>query len=180
LFPLNAGYGSGVITDRLQGINTVFPVVRSVPTPGQEAALPNLTYTALVPADPGAWGETNFDSLNTQPGLDDADTQPPLNLGVSVENTATGARLVVYGDSDFASNAFADQGANANLVANSVNWVTVEESLINLTPKTPTTRTLVLTNAMTGNFIFLLTVVLMPLAVLVIGGVVWFQRRRHV
>ncbi len=97
-----------------------------------------------------------------------------------MENTATGARLVAIGDSDFASNAFADQGANANLLANSVNWVTVEESLINLTPKVPTTRSLVLTNAMTANFIFLLTVVLMPLAVLIAGGVVWYQRRRHV
>jgi hypothetical protein len=180
LFPLNAGYGSSPITDRLQGINTVFPVARTVQTPGQEAALPNLTYTPLVPADADAWGETNFDSLNTQPAKDEADTQPPFNLAVSVENTATGARLVLFGDSDFASNAFADQGINANLMANSVNWVTVEESLISLTPKTPTTRTLVLTNAMTGNFIFLLTVVLMPLAVLVLGGVVWFQRRRHV
>ena len=76
--------------------------------------------------------------------------------------------------------ALLDQGANANLLANSVNWATIEESLINLTPKTPTTRTLVLTNALTGNFIFLLTVVLMPLAILILGGVVWFQRRRHV
>jgi ABC-type uncharacterized transport system involved in gliding motility auxiliary subunit len=180
LWPLNAGYGSSVITSRLQGINTVFPVARSVQLPGEGAVLPNMTHTGLVPADANAWGETNFDSFNSQPAPDEGDTQPPFNLGVSVENTATGARLVVFGDSDFASNSFADQGANANLLANSVNWVTVEESLINLTPKVPTTRSLVLTNALTGNFIFFLTVVLMPLAVLIAGGVVWFQRRRHV
>jgi ABC-type uncharacterized transport system involved in gliding motility auxiliary subunit len=182
LLPLNAGYGSSAITDRLQGISTVFPGARTVQTPAAGTAPPNLTYTALVPADGQAWGETNFESLNAQAGPqpEEADTQPPVNLAVAVENSATGARLVVFGDSDFATNDWADQGANANLLANSVNWVTVEESLINLTPKTPTTRTLALTNAMTGNFIFLLTVVLMPLAVLVLGGVVWFQRRRHV
>lgn len=180
LFPFNAGYGSSTITSRLQGISTVYPVARSVQMPGQAAGQANLTYVALIPAQASAWGETNFDSLNTQPALDESDSQPPLNLGVSVENTATGARLVAIGDSDFASNAFADQGANANMLANSVNWVTVEESLINLTPKVPTTRSLVLTNAMTANFIFLLTVVLMPLAVLIVGGVVWYQRRRHV
>jgi ABC-type uncharacterized transport system involved in gliding motility auxiliary subunit len=140
-----------------------------------------MTYVALVSAHPDAWGETNFDSLNTQPALDADDTQPPVNLAVSVENSLTKARVVVFGDADFASNFFADAGvANANLLANSVNWVTVEESLINLTPKIPTTRTLSLTNAVTANLIFLLVVVVMPLIVLILGGVVWFQRRRHV
>ena len=180
LFPTDASYGTSVITSRLQGIKTVFPVARSVLIPGEGGTIPNLNYTALVTAHSEAWGETNFDSLNTQPQPEADDTQPPVNLGVAVENTATMGRVVVFGDADFASNAFSDQGANANLLANSVNWATVEESLINLTPKIPTTRTLSLTNQLTGNLIFLLTVVVMPLLVLILGGVVWFQRRRHI
>ncbi|MCC7359386.1 MAG: GldG family protein [Anaerolineales bacterium] len=180
LFPTDFAYGDSVITSRLQGIKTVFPVARGLIIPAEGTALPNLTFTSLVQAAPDAWGETNFDSLNTNPAFDAADNPPPLNLGVAVENTATKARLVVFGDSDFASNAFADQGANANLLANSVNWATVEETLINLTPKTPTTRTLALSNALTVNVIFFVVVVILPLAVLVLGGVVWFQRRRHV
>ncbi|MCC6190194.1 MAG: Gldg family protein [Anaerolineales bacterium] len=124
LFPLNAGYGISVITGQLQGVNTVFPVVRSVLMPGHGVGLPSLTYTALIPAHVEAWGETNFESLNTQPARDDADTPPPLNLAVSVENSVTGARLVVIGDSDFASNAFADQGANANLLVACITWAT--------------------------------------------------------
>jgi ABC-type uncharacterized transport system involved in gliding motility auxiliary subunit len=180
LFPTNYAYGDSPVTSRLQNIKTVFPVSRAVLIPAEGSALPDLTFTALVQAAPDAWGETNFDSLNTNPTFDQADTPPPLNLAVAAENAATKARLVVFGDSDFASNAFADQGANANLLANSVNWVTVEETLINLTPKTPTTRTLALSNALTVNVIFFVVVVLLPLAVLVIGGVVWFQRRRHI
>ena len=180
LFPVSAAYGDSVITARLQNLNTVFPVARGVIIPAEGTALPDLTFTSLVQTSPDAWGETNFDSLNTGPAFDAADNPPPLNLGVAVENTATKARLVVFGDSDFASNQFADQGANANLMANSVNWATVEETLINLTPKTPTTRTLALSNSLTVNLIFFLVVVVLPLAVLVLGGVVWFQRRRHV
>lgn len=180
LFPTDFAYGASAITTRLQGIKTVFPVARAVRIPAEGGALPNLTYTALVEAAPDAWGETNFDSLNTNPVFDQTDTLPPFNLAVAVENTATRARLVVFGDSDFASNAFADEGANANLLANSVNWVTVEETLITLTPKTPTTRTLALSNAITINVIFLIVVVLLPLTILITGGVVWFQRRRHV
>ena len=40
--------------------------------------------------------------------------------------------------------------------------------------------TLSLTNALTINAIFVLVVIVMPLLVLIMGGVVWFQRRRHV
>ena len=87
---------------------------------------------------------------------------------------------MVFGDSDFATNNVTSQVlANGTLLVNAVNWVTIEESLINLTPKTPTQRTFNLTNALTVNLIAALTVIVMPLLVLVFGGIMWFQRRRH-
>ena len=181
LVPFSYSYGAGQITNRLQNIPTVFRVARSVSKPEAGEAFPDITYTPLVNVHPQAWGETNFDSLSDQagPAQDSDDTAAPMYLGLAAENTTTKARLVVFGDSDFAVNAFAEQGANANLVANSLNWATVEESLINLTPKIPTTRSLGLMDALSVNLIFLITVVVMPLVVLVLGGVVWFQRRRH-
>lgn len=178
-WPIAFGYGESPITTRLQGIGTFFPQARSLLLPPEGTSLPNLTYAGLVQAAPSAWGETNFSSQSA-PTFDQTDTPPPLNLAVTVENTATKGRVVVFGDSDFASNAFADEGANAILLASSVNWVTTEETLINLTPKTSTQRTLAISNALTVNLIFLIVVILLPLAVLIFGGVVWFQRRRHV
>jgi len=181
LFPLNGAYGASPITNRLQNIATVFPVARSVGYPGEGETIPNYNYGLLVAADPRAWGETNFDSMSQSqgPAQDAADTAPPLYIGVAVNNLTTKGRVAVFGDSDFASNAFADSGANANLFVNAVNWVTVEDTLINLTPKVPTSRSLVLTDALAVNLIFFAVVVVMPLTVLVLGGVVWFQRRRH-
>jgi ABC-type uncharacterized transport system involved in gliding motility auxiliary subunit len=135
-----------------------------------------------VSLDPAAWGETNMADLNqgAGPSLDANDVQPPLQVAVTAQNSTTKARLVVFGDSDFASNQFYAQGANANLLVNAIDWATADETLINVTPRTPTTLTLQLTNALTINAIFVVVVIVMPLLVLIMGGVVWFQRRRHI
>jgi ABC-type uncharacterized transport system involved in gliding motility auxiliary subunit len=182
LFPLNNGYESSPITDKLQKISSVFPVARSIVVSGTAEILPDITYTPLVKAEPRAWGETDFTSLKSQAGpqFGAGDTPGPLNLAVAAQDSKYKARLVVFGDSDFASNNAADQGANAQLLVNSINWATADESLINLTAKTPTQRTIILTDALTINLIFLIIVIILPLAVLVGGGVVWFIRRRHV
>lgn len=181
LYPTDSSYGTSTIVSRLQKIKTVFPVARSVtvPAPGKEVTA--TTYSVLVKVDPAAWGETNFSEFNqgSGPAQDPTDVQPPLNVAVTAQNSTTKARLVVFGNSLFASNAFYAQGANANLLVNAIDWATTDETLINVTPRTPTQLTLSLTNSLTINAIFVLVVILMPLLVLVMGGVVWFQRRRH-
>ena len=138
------------------------------------------TYTALITVDPAAWGETSATELTQSgPVQDAADVQPPLSVAVTAQNSTTHARMVVFGDSDFASNSVEAQGANANLLVNAIDWATADETLINVTPHTPTTLTLQVANSLTVNTIFVVTVILMPLLVMVMGGVVWFQRRRH-
>jgi ABC-type uncharacterized transport system involved in gliding motility auxiliary subunit len=181
-FPLSGSYGSSSIVSRLQSVQTVYPEARSVTIPAAGHEVTSTTYSALVNLSPGAWGETNLEELSRAqgPALDGSDTQPPLTLAVTAQNSTTKARLVVIGDSDFATNAASALGANANLLVNSIDWATADETLINVTPRTPTQLTLSLTSTLTINAIFVVVVILMPLIVLVMGGVVWFQRRRHV
>jgi gliding motility-associatede transport system auxiliary component len=181
LYPTDSSYGTSTIVSRLQKIKTVFPVARSVSVPAAGQELTGTTYSVLVKVDPAAWGETNFGEFNqaSGPTQDPTDIQPPLNVAVTAQNSTSKARLVVFGNSNFAINAFYAQGANANLLVNTIDWATADETLINVTPRTPTQLTLSLTNSLTINAIFVLVVILMPLLVLVMGGVVWFQRRRH-
>jgi ABC-type uncharacterized transport system involved in gliding motility auxiliary subunit len=178
--PFAGNYGNHPITNDLQNIGTAYEVARSVSVVGGASANPAITLTPLVLAGDDAWGETTLDDPNTPTQLDDADVQPPIHLAVAGENNTTGARVVVFGDSDFAGNTWAAQGADGRLFVGSVNWAAEDENLINITPKVPTNRTLALVDQLTIRLIALVTVLLMPLAVLVIGGVVWFQRRRHV
>jgi len=182
LFPTNSKYGSSSIVSRLQNIKTVYPVARSVTIPAAGKEVTNTTYSTLVSLDPAAWGETNMTELNqaSGPALDASDVQPPLQVAVTAQNSTTKARLVVFGDSDFASNQFYAQGANANLLVNAIDWATADETLINVTPRTPTQLTIQLTNGLTINAVFVVVVILMPVLVLILGGVMWFQRRRHI
>lgn len=181
LIPLNKGYETSPITARLQKIDTGFPGARSLAVFGAADTFPNITYTPLIKTDPRAWGETNTQSLiDGNPQQGQGDVPGPLTLAVSAENSKTKARLVVFGDSDFADDQYFDLGANSLLFLNSVNWASLEESLINLSPKVPTTRTLTIVSNLTVNLILLITVFVMPACVVVMGIVVWFMRRRHV
>lgn len=180
--PVSYEYGAGSITNRLQSIATLFPLARSVKM-AEDAAqtFPNLRYTELVKTSQDAWGETDLANLSAAGAEEGAeDTAGPLLIGAAAEDTTAKSRVVVFGDSDFVANSLSNRGVQAQLFANSVNWATTEESLINLTTKPLTTRTLDLIDDLTLRLIFFFTVIVMPLSVLIAGGIVWFQRRRHV
>ena len=89
--------------------------------------------------------------------------------------------MVVFGNSRFADNEFFNVGAaNPLLFVNTVNWASLDESLINLTPKVPATRTLNIVSGFTMNLIFFIVVIVMPVFVAIMGIAVWFMRRQHV
>jgi ABC-type uncharacterized transport system involved in gliding motility auxiliary subunit len=183
LIPVTNSYNGGPITDKLQKIATGFPLVRTVVISGTPETFPDVIYTQLVKTqDDRSWGETDLENLSTSeaPAAGEGDTPPPFFIGVAAENTTTKARVVVFGDSDFANNTWSEQGANSQLFANVVNWAVADQNLLNLSTKLPTNRSLALMDALTINLILLVTVILMPLSVLILGGVVWFQRRRHI
>lgn len=180
--PVAVSYGSHAITQDLQadGLGTAYEIARSVAV-AAESPNPSIVLTPLVMAGEDAWGETKLDAsaAETTPQLDPEDVQPPIYLAVAGENSATGARVVVFGDSEFAGNVWAALGGNARLFVGSLNWAAKDETLISITPKPVTTRQLALVNTLTLRLIALITIIAMPLAVLAIGGVVWFTRRRH-
>lgn len=190
LFPISQNYGASPITRKMNAqTGVVFAIARSVEISGTAATHPEVTYTPLVTTSYQAWGET--DLTNSQPAQDASDFAAPLNLAITAEKPISGsvpARLVIMGDSDFASDTsigsgmtMVQMGENKALFVNSLNWATTDESLISLTPYTPTTRTLRLTEltSVTSQLLCLVTVVLMPGAVIVAGVMVWFLRRRH-
>jgi ABC-type uncharacterized transport system involved in gliding motility auxiliary subunit len=86
------------------------------------------------------------------------------------------ARIAVIGDSDFIKNRYYGLSGNGNFFLNVANWLTEEADLIAIQPKTRTPRTIQLTPSQ-GRLIFLASIVLLPLAVLVVGVSVWARRR---
>ncbi|MBI2867685.1 MAG: GldG family protein [Chloroflexi bacterium] len=150
---------------------------------------PLLATSAL----PFSWQETDpdvnsFDLRSDSPG--------PIALGMVVEATApldepegaiplsqalgdpskNVAKLVVIGDSDFLSNRFYTFRNNSDLFLNSVNWLAEDVNLISIRPKTIPFRLLIV-NQREWNFIRFASWLLLPFAVVVVGGIVWWRRR---
>ena len=109
----------------------------------------------------------------------DTATRPAAGAGNgAAESGGTGAgRLVVVGDADFTSNnlALAPLG-NADLFLNMVNWLTEDEDLIAIRPRSAEDRRITMTAAQLRNVV-LFCLVFLPGFFLLWGVAVWWSRR---
>jgi ABC-type uncharacterized transport system involved in gliding motility auxiliary subunit len=174
--PLVTNYSNQKITEGFK-VMTFFPFVRSV-TPAQ-TPVAGITAVQLLASNERSWGESDLKS--NQAGFDEkTDLQGPVSLAVVATKDAAEnkkGRLVVYGDSDFASNnAFGLQG-NGNLFLNTVSWLAQDESFISIRPKNPEDRRLTMTEQ-DGRLMSFVTLLFMPVGVLIAGVSVWMKRRK--
>lgn len=173
--PLVATYGTHRITQRFN-VMTFYPRARSL-TAGTGAE--GFTVEKLLETSERSWGETAFGGNEVT--FDEAkDLKGPVTLGVVVtKNLADNkkGRLVAFGDSDFATNAYFGMQGNGNLFLNAVNWLAQDENFISIRPKSPEDRRLTLTEAQ-GRLSYYITIVFLPLAILITGVSVWNRRRK--
>jgi ABC-type uncharacterized transport system involved in gliding motility auxiliary subunit len=107
----------------------------------------------------------------------------PHTLAVAVEGTWPGTaphtvpfRAVIMGDADFASNSFFPYMANSDLALAIMRWLVREEHAPTVASRLPVPPLILLTRPQMRQ-IFLVTEVLLPLGVLVLGAIVWWIRR---
>jgi ABC-type uncharacterized transport system involved in gliding motility auxiliary subunit len=98
----------------------------------------------------------------------------PTDPAAAAANKKT--RLVVYGGSSFLTNQIVQQLGNQDLGLNAFNWATLQENKISIHPKEDDIRVVNLSNV-GANVVFYLAVIIMPLAVLASGGILWYRRR---
>jgi ABC-type uncharacterized transport system involved in gliding motility auxiliary subunit len=107
----------------------------------------------------------------------------PLDAAIAVEGkqkdskAPRNTRLVVFGTSNFANNNFSRYGANSDFFLNATAWVMEDESTISIRAKDEGASRVELSQKQ-GMFIFLLTVIVIPVSIAVAGIVVWVLRRR--
>lgn len=172
-----AAYARHPITEKLMGLNTVYPTARSI-TMGSETGSASLT--PLVVTGSNAWGETDFTSIdqNQVNFVEGQDNPGPLTLAVAAENTATRGRLVAFGDSEFAADALYARG-NGDILINAIDWAAEQEDLINLTPKPTMPRTFNAPGTLGIIGIILTSLCFIPLLVIAGGAWAWVSRRRR-
>ena len=107
----------------------------------------------------------------------------PRVLAVAVEGrfadggaTARPFRVVVVGDGDFASNSFFPYMSNSDLALSMVRWLVREDRSPPIRPGIAVPSLVLLTRNQMQT-IFLTVEVLLPLAVVVCGALVWWTRR---
>jgi ABC-type uncharacterized transport system involved in gliding motility auxiliary subunit len=171
-------YGTHAITNSLTSQNLVsfFPTARSLTL---DSTNPDVTTTALVKTVDSAWGETDFAALqNNQVSFDSKTDFPgPLTVVAASESSNGKGRVVVAGDSDFASDAYFDQYGNSDMFINSVDWAAGQENMISLTAKQTTTRTMKPLSSLTVVVLAFAFVILIP-GLIVAGGISsWLVRR---
>lgn len=86
------------------------------------------------------------------------------------------SRVVVVGDSDFATNSFFHIMGNGKLFLNAVNYLASQENLIGFSPKTYDQPRVNLTNTQMKGTVFL-SVILIPALLALVGTVVWLRQR---
>lgn len=93
------------------------------------------------------------------------------------ESVKTWGKILVTGDSDFASNKFLKTAGNRDFILNMLAWLAEENILISIRKKEPGLTPLMLT-AVQGRIVFWLSVVIVPSLLLAVGIGVAARRRR--
>ncbi|HCM38950.1 MAG: hypothetical protein A2X97_08780 [Bdellovibrionales bacterium GWA1_52_35] len=139
----------------------------------------------LAQTTPKSWGVVDLAQLAKGQATFNADKDKagPLTAAIAVEGkqkdskATRNTRLVVFGSSQFATNNFSRYGGNIDFFLNAVSWTMEDESLISIRAKEEGASKIQISEKQ-GRFIFLLTVIALPLLIFASGVVVWVLRRR--
>lgn len=123
-----------------------------------------VSRTSTIPKKP------HFDKNRDIPG--------PFSLAVALQRTINEReqRVVVVGSGAFLANAYSGNGGNIDLGINMVNWLTHEEHLITTQPRTTLDSSITLSKTQLS-FISIGFVIVVPLLLIITGGVLWWRRR---
>jgi gliding motility-associatede transport system auxiliary component len=186
-----ATYPLHAITERFATL-TIYPIARTVDA--VSGGVNGHNPQTIVETSRASWAESNFASLSTGVQMDEksGDKTGPLPVGVAVSGpastegqTAAAAtdnapkpetRVVVFGDSDFATNAYAGVPGNPNLFANAVNWLAQQENLIAIRPTEAADRRVTMTPGQQW-MAFMTSVLVVPGLVFLAGIYTWWRRR---
>jgi ABC-type uncharacterized transport system involved in gliding motility auxiliary subunit len=190
-----ATYPLHAITEQFATL-TLYPSARTVePVSG---GVNGRTPTTIVETSRASWAESNLASLKTgvQMDAEGGDKAGPLSVAVAVSAPADGGttpapagqnaaatntakpetRVVVFGDSEFAENAYAGVPGNPNLFANAINWLAQQEGLIAIRPTEAADRRVTMTPGQQW-LAFLTSVLVIPGVVFAAGVYAWWRRR---
>ncbi|HEY4044463.1 MAG TPA: Gldg family protein [Rhodopila sp.] len=157
---------------------TVFPTARPLRVLEK---VPGISTTELIasskdsyirPLEDGSTAADGFDATKVSHGQE--------TIAIAEQGNWPGQtrefRLVLVGSAGVATNAFFPYVSNGDLVVSSIRWVAGDTAAPDLKPATYSLPEMTLTHRQMQG-IFLVIELLLPLSVVLLGGLVWWHRR---
>jgi ABC-type uncharacterized transport system involved in gliding motility auxiliary subunit len=189
--PLVQNYGNSPITQDFGNGLSFYPLSR----PLEVAAVQGIQFTPLLLTGPQSWAETDLKSQELKFDPASGDRNGPLTLGVALTRSIkTGtpastpsptpspaaekeARLVVIGNSTFATNGAFEQQLNGDVFLNSVAWLSQRDtSILSIRPKEITNRRLPVSTTQ-GRLLSLVSMGVLPALAFSAAAWLWWRRR---
>jgi ABC-type uncharacterized transport system involved in gliding motility auxiliary subunit len=184
--------GGHTITKDIQKMAVVLPLARSLTVEKDS----KVKWEQILSTTPNAWGKTDLSATKKMNWEFDPakDKKGPLNIAMAAQlplnadsPAATPApgdkkkrdksRIVVFGNSEFVGSQFFIQIGNGNMFLNSVSWLTEQENLISIAPKSTSSTPLTM-NEMDKRFILIISVFLLP-GLAILAGIYAFLNRNN-
>jgi ABC-type uncharacterized transport system involved in gliding motility auxiliary subunit len=176
---------------------TIYPLASSIDV--KEPSPPGVTAVKLARTSEMSWGEATDEEFKSgRVERDDKDAPGPITLVAALEkkgsaatpdpapaaNTdaakppaAPDARIVLFGDGDFASNNYFNAGGNGDLALSAVAWLVEQGELMSIRPKSSTPRIAILSPAQVFYY-FWTIVAIAPILIATVGVGIWWRRKR--
>ena len=164
------------------GSPTLFRIARAVEVQTEN---PPTNNGWILASSPQSFGETNLRAVmeTNSWGFDSGqDISGPLNIAAWSWDQETDARIVLIGDSDFATNGYVCETCpigNAILFTDALSWLTRLSDEIRFPPGIYSIGPLIFISGQTLDLIAFLTVIVLPGVVLMTGLAVWWRRNRR-
>jgi ABC-type uncharacterized transport system involved in gliding motility auxiliary subunit len=165
------------------GTVTMFRVVRALEV-NLDAAPPNIANGRVIMSSAASYGETDLEMLgatNSYAYDEGEDTPGPLTTVVWAFNQQSQAKIVLVGDSDFATNGLVlSPAGNGVLFTDSLAWLSGLSEEIQFAPQAfAASLPLIFVSQQQLDLITFVTIILLPGVTLVTGLAIWTRRVRR-
>jgi hypothetical protein len=141
--------------------------------------------TALLQTTKDAYGKTNLSFFTSATSITqndlkkaDADLAGPLDLAYAVQDKDSKPKAIVIGSGAFVTNDLIGEQGNKDFILNSIGWLQEQQNMVTIRPQEESQLQQVFFTQGQANVIQYSTMIVIPLFILILGGVIWWRRRR--